>query len=298
MDVSDTTRGDDEMASLRHAVREQLGVERPADAQVAIEDLPRFSSDLPETLTPQQRAELLRRVRELDPWLQGPFFLGGDLVIGGAWRNDMRWQGFGAQVPQDLSGKRVLDVGSNAGYDAFMFRLRGAEHVLACEPFQFLQQARFLEEIYRSGVDFQPLGWQDLDPERHGRFDIVHCHGVLYHDLHPVALLQRLHAMLADGGTLYFGSMMLGDAELAEYARFVPTAYYGDPTWWWVPGRLAMRWMLESVGLEVVTDYGFHDGPPGEFHVVNGYFECRRGAPSALATDVRPLAAPQAHQRD
>ena len=83
--------------------------------------------------------------------------------------------------------------------------------------------------------------------------------------------------MLAPGGTLYFGSMMLADPELSEYARFVPGAYYEDATWWWVPGRLAMRWMLESVGLEVVRQLAVHDGPPGEFATINGYFECGLG---------------------
>ena len=175
-----------------------------------------------------------------------------------------------------LAGKRVLDVGSNAGYDPFMFHTLGATDILACEPFVFIEQARFLEEIYGSGVDFQPLKWEDLDPGKQGRFDLVHCHGVLYHELHPMAMLERLRDMLADDGTLLFGSMMLGDPELSEYARFVPGAYYGDPTWWWVPGRLCMRWMLETAGLEVTAEFGLHDGPPGEFPVVNGYFEARR----------------------
>ena len=93
----------------------------------------------------------------------------------------------------------MLDVGSNAGYDPFMFHLRGAAYVLACEPFEFHEQALFLESVYRTGVDFQQIGWQDLDPEEHGTFDLVHCHGVLYHELHPMAMLAALAAMLAPG---------------------------------------------------------------------------------------------------
>ena len=266
---------DDRMQRVREAVEKQLGVERPQHLEISPQECERFGPDLPERLSPERRAELLARADEVQPWLQGPFWLGGDVVVGGAWRNDHRWIAFGQQVPADLSGLRVLDIGSNAGYDPFMFRKRGAAEVLACEPFEFIEQARFLEEIYRTGVDFQPLLWEDLDPEAHGRFDLVHCHGVLYHDLHPMALLQKLRAMLAPEGVLFFGSMMLGDPELAEYARFVPGAYYGDPTWWWVPGRLCMRWMLEAADLEVVAEFGLHDGPPGDFDVVNGYFKAR-----------------------
>ena len=275
----DPSRIDDAMAAVRGAVEQQLGVERPPHADVDPADLVRFSDDLPETLDEQQRAELLARVDELQPWLQGPFYLGGDVVIGGAWRNDQRWLGFGREVPEDLSGVRVLDVGSNAGYDPFMFAKRGASDILACEPFEFINQAHFLEGIYRSGVDFQPLKWEDLDPVVHGTFDLVHCHGVLYHEPHPMAMLERLRAMLAPGGTMFLGSMMLADPELSEYARFVPGAFYGDPTWWWVPGRLCLRWMIETAGLDVLGEFGVHDGPRGEFAVVNGYF--RAVPPSA-----------------
>jgi len=277
---------DDAMARIREVVGQQLGVERPLAVEIDAASLPRFGKDIPTELSPERRAELVAEAERLDPWLQGPFWLGGDLVIGGAWRNDGRWLGFGEEVPADLSGKRVLDVGSNAGYDPFMFHSRGAEYVLGAEPFMFIEQARFLERIYQTGVDFQPLGWQDLDPAVHGTFDLVHCHGVLYHDMHPMALLQRLREMLAPGGTLYFGSMMLADPEMSEYARFVPGAYYDDSTWWWVPGRLAMRWMLESVGLEVRRRLAVHEGPPGEFATVNGYFECGLGAASPLVTRV------------
>jgi tRNA (mo5U34)-methyltransferase len=283
------TTDPDAMASLRRAVHSQLGVERPVDQDVDVEGLARFSPHLPERLDPSRREELLAEARRLDPWLQGPFWLGGDLVIGGAWRNDARWQGLAGHVPDDLAGASVLDIGSNAGYDPFMFRSLGAGRVLACEPFAFIEQARFLESVYRTGIEIEQLGWQDLDPAVHGRFDLVHCHGVLYHDLHPVALLQRLRPMLADGGRLLFGSMMLADPELSEYARFVPGAYYGDRTWWWVPGRLAMRWMLEAAGFAVLEQFGVHDGPPGEFDTINGYFACELGEPAPEATRVDPL---------
>jgi tRNA (mo5U34)-methyltransferase len=268
----DPERIDDAMASVRAAVDRQLGVERPEHATVDLATAERFADDLPATIDDERRSELLARADELQPWLQGPFYLGGDLVIGGAWRNDTRWVGFGKEVAEDLTGVRVLDVGSNAGYDPFMFAKRGATDILACEPFEFINQARFLEEIYRTGVDFQPLKWEDLDPAVHGTFDLVHCHGVLYHEPHPMAMLERLRSMLAPGGTMFLGSMMLASPELSEYARFVPGAYYGDPTWWWVPGRLCLRWMLETAGLEVLSEFGLHDGPPGEFDVINGYF--------------------------
>lgn len=273
----------DAMEHLRNAAESQLGTR--AFAQLDRDSLEQiqFSRDLPATYDADERAQLAQQIEELEPWLQGPFALGGDLVIEGAWRNNERWHALTPYVP-DLSGMRVLDVGSNAGYDAFMFKLKGAAEVIACEPFDFIRQMEFLEAIYRTGITPCRLGWQQLDPDLHGTFDLVHCHGVLYHEMHPVALLQRLRAMLSESGTLLFGSMMLADAELAEYARFVPNSYFGDPTWWWVPGRLAMRWMLEAVGFQVMGMFGVSPGPPGEFPTVNGYFQLRRAEPIETVT--------------
>ena len=265
----------DSMSRVRAEVTHQLGEQDSVDRLFEGAKLVRFSPDLPERLSPKERERLVARAKELEPWLQGPFLLGGDLVVGGAWRIDSRWVTLGEHVP-NLNGKQVLDVGSNAGYDPFMFNLRGAERVLACEPFEFIEQARFLESLYRTGVDFQPIGWQELSAETHGTFDLVHCHGVLYHEVDPIALLRRLQEMTKPGGTLLFGSMMLADGALSDLSRFVPRSYYRDPTWWWVPGPVALRRMIESVGFEVEDSFGRSAGPEGEFATINGYFRAIR----------------------
>jgi SAM-dependent methyltransferase len=260
---------------IRSAVSRQLGTGRPATPEVDPAGLVRFSPDLPEELSPDRRAELAARAEALHPWLQGPFLLGGDLVVGGAWRTDGRWAALGPEVPDDLSDTRVLDVGSNAGYDAFMFNLRGAREVVACEPFDFYQQALFLESIYRTGIDFRQIGWEELDPADHGRFALVHCNGVLYHERDPLLMLRRLRAMLADDGLLLLGSMVLAELALADHMRFVPGSYFGDPTWWWVPGRMAIRQLLAQAGLRPEGEFGLAPGPPGEFATSTLYIRAR-----------------------
>jgi tRNA (mo5U34)-methyltransferase len=269
------------LETIRGDVARQLRqIGKGADAQ-DLTRLPRFSQDLPDELSAAEVSKLQREISALEPWLQGPFVLAENLVIPGIWRNDLRWEWMIEHVA-DLSGKRVLDVGSNAGYDPFMFKLRGAREVLACEPFEFVHQARFLESIYHTGVDFRQIGWQQLDPSEHGRFEYVHCHGVLYHEPNPLGMLLRLRSMLTDDGEMLFGSMLHASAEQTEYIRFVPDAYAGDKTWWFVPGRLAMRWMLEVTGFEV-EEVLLAEGPRGEFRTLNGYFLAR---PAEIAPEL------------
>jgi SAM-dependent methyltransferase len=236
----------------------------------------RFSPHVKDTLDADELAALTARAEELAPWLQGPFLVGGDLVVGGAWRTDTRWETLGPEVPESLAGMRVLDIGSNAGYDPFRFSQRDPDHLLACEPFAFIEQARFLESIYKTGIELRQTGWQSLDVEVEGRFDLVHCHGVLYHEVDPIGLLEKLYEMTAPGGLCLFGSMMHADPALADLSRLAPLAYFGDTTWWWCPGPVAMRQMLESVGFEVEKSFGVSAGPPGEFPTINGYFRTVR----------------------
>jgi SAM-dependent methyltransferase/predicted O-methyltransferase YrrM len=254
--------------------------------------LQRFSPELPEVRSEADEEELRTQIERLSPWLQGPFYLGGEVLIEGLWRNDQRWEEMRPYVPE-VAGKRVLDVGSNAGYDPFMFHALGANHVLACEPFEFIAQAQFLESIYCTGVRFERIGWQQLDPHVHGTFDLVHCNGLLYHEPNPLGLLQRLRLMLADGGELLLGSMMLADAELSEYVRFVRNDYASDPSWWWVPGRLALRWMMDASGFETAVLPVRFSGPAGGFEVINGYVRGRPAEPDsqlAVTESIRPVS--------
>jgi SAM-dependent methyltransferase len=265
------------LSEIAVVVERQMGTTAPR-GEFDPATLIRFSSDLPEKLDERERAELIARAEQLAPWLQGPFLLGGDLVVGGAWRTDSRWVDLGPEVPDSLAGKRVLDIGSNAGYDPFRFSRLGPDRLLACEPFAFIEQARFLESIYKTGVEFRQTGWQALSAELDGRFDLVHCHGVLYHEVDPLGLLEKLFEMTEPGGLCLFGSMMHADPLHADLARFVPIDYFGDDTWWWVPGPVAMREMLEASGFEVQKSFGVTAGPHGEFPTVNGYFRARRPA--------------------
>src|SRR2546425_3453887 len=88
----------DALAAIRNQVEHQLGVSRPPPALVDPTNLVAFSPDLGRKFSADEQRALLARADELHPWLQGPFLISKDLVVGGAWRSDERWVGLGERV--------------------------------------------------------------------------------------------------------------------------------------------------------------------------------------------------------
>ena len=99
-------------------------------------------------------------------------------------------------LPEDLSGKRVLDIGAWDGWYAFEMERRGAE-VMAIDN---VEQPAFHLARDRMGskVDYRVMSVYDVSPDTIGRFDIVLFFGVLYHLKHPVLGLERVCSVTKD----------------------------------------------------------------------------------------------------
>ena len=98
-------------------------------------------------------------------------------------------------IPEDLSGKRVLDIGAWDGWYSFELAKRGAE-VLAIDCWEnprFFEMRRMLGLEER--VDYRVLDVYELSPDVVGRFDVVMFLGVLYHLKHPLLALERICAV-------------------------------------------------------------------------------------------------------
>src|SRR5690349_16445626 len=93
-------------------------------------------------------------------------------------------------LPQDLAGKRVLDIGACDGFYSFECERRGAAEVIAIDgnPATGFGVAR---ELLDSQVPFYQMNLYDLRPETFGQFDLVLCLGVLYHLRHLLLGLER-----------------------------------------------------------------------------------------------------------
>jgi SAM-dependent methyltransferase len=175
--------------------------------------------------------------------------------------DERRWAALHGQLAEDLSGERVLDVSDDSSF-AFAFAARGAAQVLACGGAAGTQSCA-LERI-----ELRP-GWEGLNPGHDGPFDLVHSHGLLHRTLEPLALLRALRAVIAPGGELLIGSLLLADPERSEYIRFLPEDRL------LVPGRLAFRWLVQAAGFDVHEEFGELPGRWGNLLTLNSYLRAR-----------------------
>jgi tRNA (mo5U34)-methyltransferase len=199
-------------------------------------------------------------------------------------------------LPDDLSGKRALDVGTLDGFWAFELERRGAE-VTALDvddPAQLdwpprlrargvarqAEGAQLAEgggfavaaQALGSRVERVPLSVYEATPERIGQFDIVFCGSLLIHLRDPMLALERLAHVCR-------GSLILAE----EYSRRLDLLPIGGPAaefradtpWmtWWIPSSRAWLQMVRCAGFEDVRRHSrfrlaFRDQRGGVPHIV------------------------------
>ena len=109
-------------------------------------------------------------------FLHGPFPLPGTRVTTSLWDCRGKLGSYkAAGVLTKFAGARVLDIGCNAGYDAFLLSTHGAAaEVAGIEAHGFYHQACFLNAVHDiPGVSFRNLGWDDLNPRYFNGFDVA-----------------------------------------------------------------------------------------------------------------------------
>lgn len=99
-------------------------------------------------------------------------------------------------IPEDLRGKRVLDIGAWDGWFSFEMERRGAS-VMALDS---AKNTRLLEakELLGSRIEYRIGDICRLTAKDLGTFDIVLFLGVLYHLKHPLLALENVCGMCRD----------------------------------------------------------------------------------------------------
>ncbi|RPH59713.1 MAG: DUF1698 domain-containing protein [Acidobacteria bacterium] len=162
------------------------------------------------------------------------------------------------QLPDDLSGLSVLDIGAWDGFFSFEAERRGARRVLATDSFCWGQggwgtKAGFelARRARRSNVEDFDIDPLDLSPEKIGTFDLVLCLGVLYHMRHPLLALERV-ASVTRGRLILQTQVDLAGISRPAIAFYQGSELHNDPTNWCGPNPAAVMAMLRTVGFRDV----------------------------------------------
>lgn len=159
-------------------------------------------------------------------------------------------------LPEDLTGKRVLDIGAWDGFYSFECERRGAESVLATDSFCWNGDGwgtkdgfNLAHQALNSGVKDMEIDVLDIAPQNVGQFDVVLCLGVLYHMRHPLLCLERVAAVASDFLILETEVALLsvGRPAMAFYEN---SELNKDNTNWCGPNLACVTAMLRMAGFE------------------------------------------------
>ena len=180
-------------------------------------------------------------------------------------------------IPADLGGKRVLDVASADGFWTFELERRGADvtaldiettdevdlpgpvrrrvgELGLVDPipdgFRLAHAALGSRATHRTGTIY------DLDPDRLGRFDLVHAGDVLLHLRDPLLALEQIRRVTGGQALLsdVFEPSLPPEADEGLHALYLG----GGNAAWWRPSLRALVQMVADAGfsaVEVVTTY-------------------------------------------
>lgn len=143
-------------------------------------------------------------------------------------------------LPKDLTGKRVLEIGTSEGAIAFECERRGASEVLGCDVLLetgFVQVKAFLN----SKVRFLFSDCQKPDEIMYReKWDLIVFCGVIYHLPNPFSALKNIRSAIKDDG-LVICTSEIDPQTKTDYPTwsFWP-GHSGDPTNFWYPTDAAL----------------------------------------------------------
>jgi len=178
-----------------------------------------------------------------------------------------KWELLKRFIPENLTGKTVLDIGCNAGFYSIEAKRRGAARVLGIDAgSREIRQARFVRDVLGLDIDFQRMSVYDISPRNIGTFDVTLALGLLYHCKHLIMAIERL--FVVSRGLVVIESEVLPDSASASIqanlgglsSHLHPMTYVENdstaqeaPHNWFVPSVSALIAMLKDVGFEQTT---------------------------------------------
>ena len=150
-------------------------------------------------------------------------------------------------LPEDLRGKRVLDIGAASGWNSFECERRGAE-VLAFDYVEY-EELTALKRLRASKIEYAIADIEELTPERFGFFDYVLFFGVFYHLRHPLYAMENVCSVTR--GKAFIESYVIDDEPDAArcFLEFYETDELGGQIDNWCgPTTACLMAMARSAG--------------------------------------------------
>ncbi|WP_037481312.1 TIGR04290 family methyltransferase [Sphingobium quisquiliarum] len=231
--------------------------------------------------TAHEEEQLRRQIEALGPWFHN-LRIGGVETAPDHFLGDypaFKFAGFAHALPEDLTGKTVLDIGCNAGFYSIEMKRRGAAEVIGIDSDdRYLAQARFAAEtLGHEGIEFRNMSVYDIGSLGR-RFDLVIFMGVLYHLRHPLLALDLIREHVA-GDMLLFQTMQQGSSDVLmvpeDHPFHVPgtsrpPGFFDNPAYpkmhfierkfahdwsnWWAPNKACSQAMLRAAGFTIEAE--------------------------------------------
>lgn len=187
-------------------------------------------------------------------------------------------------LPEDLTGKRVLDIGCAEGFFSFEAERRGAREVIGIDSFpDVIRRFNIVKTSRQSNASAFLMNVYDLEPKRLGTFDVVLFYGVFYHLKHPQYALERIRSVCS--GNLLFQTQICEEPAVkgTPWARYYPHGAMSgnsrelyDPTIFWLFNSSCCLAMLDHVGF---TDLKVLSNAPNPYVVSAAISDPAPGTP-------------------
>ena len=225
-----------------------------------------------------RRQQLAKRLEHLGMWHHA-IDLGDGLVTAAhatsAYDPELRWQAIRPYLPDDLSGKSVLDLGCNSGYFSVKVKQLGADRVVGVDTFDgAIKQAEFLAEWFDVEIELICEDAHVFCLTCAERFDYVIFMGLFYHLKYGTLVLDRLAEMAKS--LVFFQTVRLDTlphepevVENYEYhlhrqdllvspneprMTFIERKLATDLSNWWLANHSAILAILRSAGFKIIAE--------------------------------------------
>lgn len=151
-------------------------------------------------------------------------------------------------LPEDLTGKTVLDIGAYDGFFSFEVEKRGALFVYAANHKDCpLDAFNYLHKVLNSKV--VPLSFDVESPPNLVPFDVVLFYGVLYHLKSPLIAMENVFNLTQEDGICLLETSMSNTKSERPLLEYKPGCA-NDPTNYFYPNRAWIQTAAREVGFK------------------------------------------------